>query len=330
MNTINDQEQTIIAPLGKALQAARLTASLSIAEVAEQLNLSVSTLRDIEEDLDNTIANQKYAVIYLRGYLTNYAKLVGLGKLNQFIEYQQLAENEKKAANLRAPMILPPPVKKRSKQIFVLIFILLVGAGFYLLLLQQDFFSATVPLSPDRKGAEINSENSLSDTKTINRELQIFVSENDDIFVSENDDIDADAETPPLNEATQESSSGDPEETQEPSAVDQETVAADAVDITLPDNEVTAQSIELVAPSTLSTESLQLTFSANCWTEIFDATGKRLAFDLYKAGSSLTVNGVPPFELKLGDPSGVQIQYQDKIINREFALGHSARFNIPQ
>jgi len=324
MNTINDQEQTIIAPLGKALQAARLTASLSIEEVAEQLNLSVSTLRDIEEDLDNTIANQKYAVIYLRGYLTNYAKLVGLGKLNQFIEYQQLAQNEKKAANLRAPMILPPPVKKRSKQIFVLIFILLVGAGFYLLLLQQDFFSATGPLSPDRKGAEINSESFLSDTKIINRELEIFAGENEGI------DANADAETAPLNEATQESRISDPDEAQEPSAVAQETVAADAVDVTLPDNDVTAQSTELVAQSTLTTESLQLTFSANCWTEIFDATGKRLAFDLYKAGSSLTVNGVPPFELKLGDPSGVQIQYQDKIISREFALGRSARFNIPQ
>ena len=60
MTTMNNQEQTIIVPLGKALQDARLSASLTVEEVAEQLNLAVSTVRDLEDDLDNVIENKKY------------------------------------------------------------------------------------------------------------------------------------------------------------------------------------------------------------------------------------------------------------------------------
>ncbi|MFT6987152.1 MAG: cytoskeleton protein RodZ [Psychromonas sp.] len=303
MNTINNQEQTATAPLGKALQAARLAASLSIEEVAEQLNLGMKTVRDIEDDLDNTIENRKYAIIYLRGYLVNYAKLVGLDKLNQFIEYQQLSQSEKKADNLRAPMILPPPVKKRSKLLFVLLFII-VTVGLYLLVVQQDFFGET-PLNPDNQEAEINL-GSLSDEDSLNNTLQIFDDETGiDSSVEAAEQVNTDVEL-----------SATPE--------------TNATEDLITSNEVAVESGEIITQNAITTESLKLTFSTNCWTEISDSTGKRLAFDLYKAGNSLTVNGVAPFELKLGDPSGVQIQYQDKILNKEFISGSTARFSIPQ
>jgi len=87
---------------------------------------------------------------------------------------------------------------------------------------------------------------------------------------------------------------------------------------------------EVTEINVLTIELLQLTFSADCWTEIVDATGKRLAFDLYKQGASIILKGVAPFKLKLGDPSVVTIQYQNKIFEHKFAAGRAVRFIVPQ
>lgn len=343
MNTINNPEQTTLTSLGKALQAARLSASLSIEEVAEKLNLSVNTLRDIEDDLDNTIANRKYAIIYLRGYLANYAKLVKLDKLSQFIEYQQLSQSETKVTNLRAPMILPPPVKKRSAPLWLLLFILF-AAGLYLLLVEQNFFVASNPLNSDRITIEAATEieSPLADKEAIDRELELFESAADDLEPEESaeqNQMDTTSNVSGkvnLPEAALDAPLTVPEKSTAEQIIAKNQLVTDAAVankdvayITLPSKEVAAPSSEIITQSAAITESLQLTFSVNCWTEIFDATGKRLAFDLYKAGALLTVKGVPPFQLKLGDPGGVKIQYKDKIVDREFAAGRSARFSIP-
>ncbi|KPU83463.1 hypothetical protein JI57_01225 [Psychromonas sp. PRT-SC03] len=75
--------------------------------------------------------------------------------------------------------------------------------------------------------------------------------------------------------------------------------------------------------------SLILTYSADCWTEIKDANNKRIVFGLYKKGRTLTLQGLPPFHLKLGDPSVVEIQYQHEIIKHKFESGKSALFVLP-
>jgi cytoskeleton protein RodZ len=86
---------------------------------------------------------------------------------------------------------------------------------------------------------------------------------------------------------------------------------------------------EIVENSTQEVAKLSLVYTAECWTEVFDATGKRIAFGLYKDGRVLSLAGVAPFQLKLGDPSVVEIQYQDQIIEGEFTPGRSAQFSVP-
>ncbi len=338
MSTMNNQEQTIIAPLGQALQDARLLASLSVEEVAEQLNLAMCTVRDIEDDLDNTIESQKYPAIYLRGYLTNYAKLVGLDKLNQFIEYQDLSPCQKAQVNLRSPMIIPPPVKKRSKLLWLLL-ITIIAVCIYLLALQQGFFTENTPVNPDIEETKFSSEGSFAEVNIITA-----AQEKDEISVeSEAADIVPATDIVAKNKIQTEAeivketiAAAVVEEQPEADLLTmQETTEKDALitnkQVITDDASLDKTSPEQMLEQTAVTmESLQLTFSADCWTEIFDARGKRLAFDLYKKGSLLTVNGVAPFQLKLGDPSVVEIQYQDKILEREFAVGRTTRFSIPQ
>lgn len=55
--------------------------------------------------------------------------------------------------------------------------------------------------------------------------------------------------------------------------------------------------------------AVTMKFSGESWVDISDATGKRLFMDLAKAGSSLAVEGVPPFNVLLGNSPAVQIEY---------------------
>jgi cytoskeleton protein RodZ len=143
---MNDPEIATIAVLGKALQNARLKASLAVEEVALQLNLAISTVRDIEDDLDNMIAEQKIPTIYLRGYIANYAKLVSLEKLDEFSEYQQLLSSQIKSGMIRPPLI-PAPTKNRGKKLLLLIISLTVIGALYFAA-QHFLLSKNNPLTP--------------------------------------------------------------------------------------------------------------------------------------------------------------------------------------
>jgi cytoskeleton protein RodZ len=138
--TIDDQENTNTVVLGKVLQKARLSASLTVEEVALQLNLALATVRDIEDDLDRVIKNETYPSVYLRGYIANYAKLVGLDELEKYSEYQQLSIAQNVAKNIR-PSVKPAPAKKRGRWLlWLIVFSALLGGGIFTV--QQLFFSS--------------------------------------------------------------------------------------------------------------------------------------------------------------------------------------------
>jgi cytoskeleton protein RodZ len=62
--------------------------------------------------------------------------------------------------------------------------------------------------------------------------------------------------------------------------------------------------IETRAPPPLADSrlvELRLAFSGDCWTEVTDATGKRLYFGLGSAGRDVTVEGEPPLQVLLGN-----------------------------
>ena len=354
MKVDDKKSSEIIVPLGKALKDARLTSALSIDDVAEKLNLGAGTVRDLEDELDNILASNKYPVIYLRGYLSNYAKLVVLSTLELFIEYQQLENSPKNKTTLHSSNLIIPTTKKRSKVLPIsLLVIAVIVALFYLL--QQ-------PLLATFNKFNLN-ETSVSETRKTGTPLTLSISrDNSDnektaVIATINDEVEpqglttkkqhnnkADNPVHAINEAL----------VSEPAAIESTTVAKeipreveinarqeaqleatfDAFEATesepesLNDSNVELE-VEKQAELPLGAESLILAFNDECWTEVFDATGKRIAFGLYKNGRVLMLSGAAPFQLKLGDPSVVEIQYQDQIIEGEFTPGRSAQFSVP-
>jgi cytoskeleton protein RodZ len=57
---------------------------------------------------------------------------------------------------------------------------------------------------------------------------------------------------------------------------------------------------------------LRLQFNEASWTEIYDATGKRLMFGLGESGKVSTVSGVPPIRVTLGKASAVAVEVNDR------------------
>lgn len=75
---------------------------------------------------------------------------------------------------------------------------------------------------------------------------------------------------------------------------------------------------------------LVLRFKAQSWTEVYDSEGKRLLFDLYKPGQVKTVEGKPPFRIRLGFADGVELLYDGRPVDvsRYVRQDKTARFTL--
>jgi cytoskeleton protein RodZ len=68
-----------------------------------------------------------------------------------------------------------------------------------------------------------------------------------------------------------------------------------------------------------------LTYSEDCWTEVTDATGKRLFFALGTDGRTVELSGAEPFDVLFGNPAGVAVM----INGDEYTLPPTARTDQP-
>ncbi len=75
---------------------------------------------------------------------------------------------------------------------------------------------------------------------------------------------------------------------------------------------------------------LTLTFSGDCWTEISDASGRRLFFDLGRDGRSVDVSGQAPLSVLFGNAANVRVRVNgtDYAISPADRRGETARLTI--
>lgn len=76
--------------------------------------------------------------------------------------------------------------------------------------------------------------------------------------------------------------------------------------------------------------AVRFAYREESWTEIVDATGERLYFDLARAGSVVEVSGEPPLSVFLGNSPGVDIQVDGRPFDqsRYNRAGNVARFRL--
>lgn len=83
------------------------------------------------------------------------------------------------------------------------------------------------------------------------------------------------------------------------------------------------------ASQTNIVSALTFQFSANCWLEVTDANGKRLAYQMAGAGQQVTLQGQLPLKVVLGDPSVVQLSRDGQPVDLSaYQSGRAARLTF--
>ncbi len=302
MNTEATQDHQEANTTGARLRNAREQLGLSQQAVAERLCLKVSTVRDIEDDK----APADLASTFLRGYIRSYARLV-------HIPEEELLPMMAKQAPIRAAKVAPMKSfslgKRRKKRdgwlmsftwLVLFVVIGLSGAWWW-----QDHKAQQDEISTmaDQSSAELNAGDSNSQSIPLDNQ-----SANSAPDTAANS---APVETSPAPAASTPAPAPAPAENNAvvaPSQANVDTAAAPATS-PLPTDQAN------VTTAAASAQDLVLNFTADCWLEVSDATGKKLFSGLQRKGGNLNLSGQAPYKLKIGAPAAVQIQYLGKPVD---------------
>lgn len=316
MNTETNHDQQEAQTTGVRLRNAREQLGLSQQAVAERLCLKVSTVRDIEEDK----APAELASTFLRGYIRSYARLV-------HIPEEELLPMMEKQAPVRAAKVAPMQTfslgKRRKKRDGWLMsftwLVLFVVVGL------------TVAWWWQNHKAQQEEITTMADQSSV--ELKANGSDAQDIPLNTGADTNqapttADSATAP-DTATAAPTDAASSETTAPAATAQNNavVAPSQANVDGTVAQTTTPAPQTATPGALPTDPAQTTapvadgnalvmnFSADCWLEVTDATGKKLFSGLQRKGGNLNLSGQAPYKLKIGAPAAVQIEYQGKPVD---------------
>ena len=96
-----------------------------------------------------------------------------------------------------------------------------------------------------------------------------------------------------------------------------------------PETEVAAGVPDVVVEPVL--DQLEMRFSQNCWVNVVDADGNRVAYGTKQAGYIMQLTGTAPFSVTLGNPSVVEITFNQKAVDMSaLPTGRVAKFSIPE
>ncbi|RAU37357.1 cytoskeleton protein RodZ [Enterobacter sp. ECC-175] len=307
MNTEATHDQHEALSTGVRLRNAREQLGLSQQAVAERLCLKVSTVRDIEEDK----APADLASTFLRGYIRSYAKLV-------HIPEEELLPMMEKQAPVRAAKVAPMQSfslgKRRKKRdgwlmsfTWLVLFVVvgLTGAWWWQ---NHKAQQEEITTMADQSSAELNqSGNDGAQSVPLNTDGAASSSEPQTAVNTPA--TDAPAATANTAPAAQDQSAVVAPSQANVDAAPATAAPADNAAAPLPTDQAG------VATPAADPNALVMNFSADCWLEVTDATGKKLFSGLQRKDGTLNLTGQAPYKLKIGAPAAVQIQYQGKPVD---------------
>ncbi|MEB7585685.1 cytoskeleton protein RodZ [Serratia rubidaea] len=308
MNTEASQDKTVSMTTGERLRQAREQLGLSQQAVAERLCLKMSTVRDIEADnLSDDLAST-----FVRGYIRSYAKLV-------HVPEDELLPAMAKQAPVKMAKVAPMQSfslgKRRKKRdgwlmsfTWLILFVVvgLTGAWWWQNhKAQQDEIAnmanqSSAQLSQQSEGQSVPLTDNNADTQTPAADAG-----------SAPAPADSTAAAPA---ASAPAAGGDAAAQQQPAVVAPS--QASIPDAAPADNGASLPTGDAaVAAPAVDPNALVMDFSADCWLQVTDGSGKTLFSGMQKSGGKLNLTGTAPYKLTIGAPAAVQIQYQGKPVD---------------
>ncbi|CAI8793897.1 RodZ domain-containing protein [Pseudomonas sp. IT-P218] len=313
---------------GETLRQARESNGWSLAEVALKLNLTVSSLSNLEAGAFDKLPGHTFA----RGYIRAYAKLLGMDQAVLVQQFDQSTGTDSKGSNVHSLGRIEEPVRVSHtilRIVSLLLLVAVVGGGFAW---WQDQTSQrtkdVISLTPEH--VEVEGADGTTQIHPLD--------EPEDQAVAEGQTDNATALALPQAETATPAPAETPAPvapvtapivatpaTPAPAAPVAAAPAAPAVPAP------TAAAPVPAAPAVAGQGQVQLQFTADCWTQVTDGAGKVLLSGLKRKGDSVSVSGKPPFSVRLGYARGAQVSYNGQAVNvAPFTSGETARLKLGQ
>ncbi|EOV9961315.1 cytoskeleton protein RodZ [Citrobacter sedlakii] len=312
MNTEATHDQHEAQSTGVRLRNAREQLGLSQQAVAERLCLKVSTVRDIEDDK----APADLASTFLRGYIRSYARLV-------HIPEEELLPGLEKQAPVRAAKVAPMQSfslgKRRKKRdgwlmtfTWLVLFVVvgLTGAWWWQ---NHKAQQEEITTMADQSAAELNANGAT--TQSVPLDTSAAASQDNTPAST------GPAETAQTPAPTTTAPAVDPQQNAVVSPSQANVDTATTSPATPAPQSATDGTATLptdpagTAAPAVDPNALVMNFTADCWLEVTDATGKKLFSGMQRKDGNLNLTGQAPYKIKIGAPAAVQIQYQGKPVD---------------
>ncbi|POA47475.1 DUF4115 domain-containing protein [Pseudomonas sp. MPR-ANC1] len=329
---------------GETLRQARESNGWSLAEVALKLNLTVTSLSNLEAGAFDKLPGHTFA----RGYIRAYAKLLGMDQTVLVQQFDQSTGTDSQGSNVHALGRIEEPVRVSHtilRIVSLLLLIAVIGGGFVWWQDQTSLRSKDLnTLAPEH--VEVEGADGTTQIHPID--------EPEDQAVAEGQAEGATALALPQSETTAESTGAEPAAPATapvapaaPSATPAAPVHTPAPVVATPATpaptvpSTPAPTVTAPVAPTISAPAaaapvagqgqVSVQFVADCWTQVSDGSGKVLFSGLKRKGDSLAVAGKPPFAVRLGYARGAQVSYNGQPVDvAPFTSGETARLKLGQ
>ena len=313
---------------GETLRQARENNGWTLAEVALKLNLTASSLSNLETGAFDKLPGHTFA----RGYIRTYAKLLGMDQASLVREFDLYTGTDANGSNVHSLGRIEEPVRVSHtilRIVSLLLLIAVIGGGF---IWWQDQTSMRakdlIGLTPEH--VEVEGADGTTRIHPLD--------EPEDQAVAEAK-AKAEGETPVVTESAPEQAASIalalPAAAQAPAAAPVVAAPVPAPSVVAP---AVAPAVAPVATPPAATVApvagagkVAVQYTADCWTQVTDATGKVLFGGLKRKGENLEVSGKPPLTLRLGFARGAQVTYNGQSVDvAPFTSGETARLKLGQ
>jgi cytoskeleton protein RodZ len=282
------QTATVQPGPGSRLAKARAAANMTVEEVATNLNLTLGVVRALERDATDELP----APVFVRGYIKNYARLVGLRGDDLVAQYEGARAPDIPLELRPRPAAATQQIRRGLSLRAVLLTVVVVavalaglwwfqggqfGVGDLTRALQPAPAPVPAPLPAESSPAPAPSERAA-----------------DPATAAE-----------PTGAVSGLGAAAPPEAGTGPTEGSAATAA--------PAPEAAAPAIPPPPPTT--ERQLQLRLSDDAWVEIIDNDGQRLVFDMLRAGTTRQVAGEPPFLVLLGKAGAVAVELDGRAVD---------------
>ena len=311
---------------GETLRLARENNGWTLAEVALKLNLTASSLSNLETGAFDKLPGHTFA----RGYIRAYAKLLGMDQASLVHEFDVYTGTDANGSNVHSLGRIEEPVRVSHtilRIISLLLLIAVLGGGFFWWQDQTSMRAKDlIGLAPEH--VEVEGADGTTQIHPLD--------EPEDQAVAQSN---VESEAAPQPSAEQAASTDLP--LPATGAVSTPAAPATSVAPVQPAAPAAATPVAPAAvpatPQTASTApvagagKVNINYVADCWSQVTDGNGKVLFSGLKRKGDTLDVTGKPPFSVRLGYARGAQVTYNGQVVDvAPFTSGETARLKLGQ